>query len=244
MNRRDFNRICSSMVASAATIGSMPVARAATDRTEYTKSRLFDENKQPLSPESLVAGEPYLFFYPFITTPCFLIDLGQQTKAATNDLSDKDGNSYLWQGGVGPNKSLVAYSAICTHKMSHPAREISFINYRHDKTAYFSLEGKSEERSQVISCCSERSVYDPRDGARVLAGPASQPLAAIEIEYDQSTGELHAIGSYGGDMYKNFFDKFGFRASIEHRVNDPQKLAGDTTVVRKVTDYSGQIIKC
>lgn len=244
MNRRDFNRICSSMVASAATMGTTPIARAANERVEYTKSRLFGENKQPLSPEALTPGEPYLFFYPFITTPCFLIDLGEQATAEETSLSDKDGKNYQWQGGVGPNRSLVAYSAICTHKMSHPAREISFINYRHDKTAFFSREGKSEERTQVISCCSERSVYDPRDGARVLAGPASQPLAAIELEYDDSTGALFAVSSYGGDMYNRFFDKFGFRASIEHRVSDPKKLSGGSTVVRKVTDYSSQVIKC
>ncbi len=244
MNRRDFNRICSSMVASATAIGSLPIAHAASERVTYNKSQLLNENKKLLSPETLIPGEPYLFFYPFITTPCFLIDLGNQTNADKKSLSDKDGNNYLWHGGVGPNKSVVAYSAICTHKMSHPAREISFINYRHEKTAYFSREGKSEERSQVISCCSERSVYDPRDGARVLSGPASQPLASIDIEYDEVTGAFYAIGSYGGDMYEKFFEKFGFRAGIEHRVSDPKKLAGDTAVVRKVVDYSGQVIKC
>lgn len=244
MNRREFTRVCSSMVASAVATGSMPVARATSDKTSYTKTLLHGADKQPLTLESLVTGEPYLFFYPFISTPCFLINLGTAAVAGESDLNDKDGNSYEWQGGVGPEKSLVAYSAICTHKMSHPAREISFINYRHDSVSFFSKQGKSDERARVISCCSERSVYDPADGARVLAGPASQPLAAIALEYDQATGSLFATGSYGGDMYDRFFEKFGFRAAIEHKVNNPKKMAGDNTVVRKVTDYSGQIIKC
>ena len=244
MNRREFNRICGSMVASATAIGSAPIAYATSEKTSYNKTRLFDENKTPLSPESLQIGEPYLFFYPFISTPCFLINLGSPTESTDGNLNDAEGNSYEWKGGVGPDKSIVAYSAICTHKMSHPAREISFINYRHEKTSYVSLEGKGQERSQVISCCSERSVYDPKDGARILAGPASQPLAAIELEYDESTNALYAAGSYGGDMYDKFFDKFGFRAAIEHKVNDPRKLIGSTSITRKVTDYSRQVIKC
>ena len=244
MNRRDFTRVCSSMVAAAVATGSIPVGRAASEKTSYTKSLLRGADKQPLTPESLVTGEPYLFFYPFISTPCFLIDLGSSAIAQDTNLNDKDGNSYEWQGGVGPEKSIVAYSAICTHKMSHPAREISFINYRHDAVTFFSKQGESEERTRVISCCSERSVYDPLDGARVLAGPASQPLAAIALEYDPATNSLYATGSYGGDMYDRFFEKFGFRASIEHKVSDPKKMAGEQSLVRKVADYSGQIIKC
>jgi len=37
--------------------------------------------------------------------------------------------------GVGARHSLVAYSAICAHKLSYPTREISFISYRAEKSA-------------------------------------------------------------------------------------------------------------
>ncbi len=244
MNRREFTRICSSMVAGAIATGSSPVAHAASERAEYPKTQLLGDKNEPLTADSLTTGIPYLFFYPFISTPCFLIDLGTETSTGADDLIDKNGVGYQWQGGVGPNKSVVAYSAICAHKMTHPAREISFINYRHDKTSFYSHEGRNEERTRVISCCSERSVYDPTDGARVLAGPAPQPLAAIELNYDNATGALFATASYGGDMYERFFDKFGFRAAIEHKVNDPRKLVGDTSTIKKVSDYSSQVIKC
>ena len=33
-------------------------------------------------------------------------------------------------GGIGRDKSVVSFSAICAHKLSHPSRNISFINYR------------------------------------------------------------------------------------------------------------------
>ncbi|MEM7257444.1 MAG: hypothetical protein AAF404_08655, partial [Pseudomonadota bacterium] len=64
-----------------------------------------------------------------------------------------------------------------------------------------------------------------------------------EIEANDN-GELFATASYGGDMYERFFEKFGFRASIEHRVSDPKKLVGASTTIHKVADYSSQTIKC
>ncbi len=240
LNRRQFTRICSSMIAGAVTGATLPAT--GHTRTAYTSTRLLDDDKQALKPGSLEVGVPYLFFYPYVTTPCFLIDLG--TAATASPLNDSAGNEYEWRGGVGPNGSIVAYSAICSHKMSHPAKEISFINYRHEPISFISHEGKNVERNGVISCCSERSVYDPRQGAKVLAGPAPQPLAAIELQIDEGTGELFATASYGGDMYDKFFDKFGFRAAIEHRLDDPRQQTGKTAAVHKVTEYSSQTIKC
>ena len=197
MKRREFSKICSTMIAAAA--GAAPLALAA-DKRDYGRSLLLSKASDSLTIDSLVVGEPYIFFYPYITTPCFLIDLGVSTNQS--ELTDSKGHNYEWKGGVGPNKSIVAYSAICSHKMSHPAKEISFINYRHDPVSFYSRDGKNEERSQLISCCSERSVYDPLNGAKVLGGPAPQPLAAITLEHDSATGDLHATGSYGGDMYE------------------------------------------
>lgn len=225
----------------AAATGALPITLAAEKRS-FPKSLLFAEGKERLDVSQLVVGEPYVFFYPYISTPCFLIDLG--VEASQSDLTTGNGKRYQWAGGVGPTNSIVAYSAICSHKMSHPAREISFINYRHDPISFYSREGKTEQRAQLISCCSERSVYDPTDGARVLGGPAPQPLAAISLEYDAETGELHATGSYGGDMYDRFFEKFGFRAAMEHKVTDPRKPAGEKTSLQKLSSYSSQTIKC
>lgn len=239
MKRREFSKICSTMIAAAT--GAVPVALA-TEKQSYRKSLLLSDSSERVTVDSLIIGQPYVFFYPYISTPCFLIDLGVATNPS--EQLEKNGDSYQWTGGVGPNHSIVAYSAICSHKMSHPAREISFINYRHDPINFYSHNGKSEERAQLISCCSDRSVYDAIDGARVLGGPAPQPLAAIALEYNATTGDLFATGSYGGDMYERFFEKFGFRAAMEHKVEDPQQLAGDKTVLQKLSDYSRQTIKC
>ncbi len=242
MKRRDFGKICASMAATAVA-GGPPVALA-SQRESYPLSGLHTENHQTVTGETLEPGVPYVFFYPYISTPCFLIDLDTEARSGPTHHDPRTGEPYTWLGGVGPNSSIVAFSAICSHKMSHPAREISFINYRHDAVSFYSNAGKSEKKQRVISCCSERSVYDPADGARVLGGPAPQPLAAIELSYDNNTGAISAAASYGGDMYDRFFEKFGFRAAIEHKVNDPAELVGSKTLVRKLTDYSRQTIKC
>jgi Rieske Fe-S protein len=120
----------------------------------------------------------YVFHYPYVTTPCFLIDLGAPAEAGA-ELETSDGRPYRWTGGVGPGRSIVAFSAICAHRMSYPTRNVSFIDYRHKPMNTEAAGDDWWSRGQVIYCCSEGSVYDPSDGARVLAGPAPQPLAAV-----------------------------------------------------------------
>ncbi len=234
MKRRDFTRVCTSIVIAA---GSQPaMLMAETTKVSYQPCLLQSDSSGALRADEIVVGEPYLFFYPFVTTPCLLIDTG---KAITTSADSE------WHGGVGPTQSIVAYSAICSHKMSHPAKEISFINYRHDPISYYSQDkGKSVEQAGLISCCSERSVYDPSQGAKVLGGPAPHPLAAIELQYDDANGQIQAMGSYGADMYDRFFDKFGFRASMEHKISDPKTLSTKTVSVVKLSDYTRQTIKC
>jgi len=205
----------------------------------YQPSLLQYGASEPLDARQLTIGETYLFFYPFVTTPCLLINLGTPVAA----IEQADGKK--WQGGVGPDDSIVAYSAICSHKMSHPAKEISFLNYRHDAVTFHSHEeAKSVEKAGVISCCSERSVYDPSQGAKVLGGPAPHPLATIALKYDNITSELYATGSYGADMYDKFFEKFGFRSSMEHKIENPKTLSNDKISVHKLNEYSKQTIKC
>lgn len=234
MKRRDFSRVCGSMIIAASSYPTRLIAQ--TTKVSYQRCLLKSGASETLKTDNIKIGEPYLFFYPYVTTPCLLINTGKSL--TTNEESQ-------WQGGVGPDKSIVAYSAICSHKMSHPAKEISFINYRHDPVTYFNHEeGKSVEQAGLISCCSERSVYDPSRGAKVLGGPAPHPLAAIELEYDASTDQLHATGSYGTDMYDRFFDMFGFRAAMEHEISDPKTPSTEKVSVYKLSEYTRQTIKC
>jgi arsenite oxidase small subunit len=214
-DRRGFVRLC----ASAVTLLGMNPARllarqAPVTARRHARVRLVDEYDRPIVAAKLRATESYLFFYPYAVTPCFLLNLGG-TVAKPVALRTQAGDAYVWPGGVGPGRSIVAFSAICAHKMSYPARAASFINYRRDQADFDDKDGFPEARKQVIYCCSEKSVYDATQGARVLGGPAPQPLAAILLDYDPRDDALYATGTCGGEMFERFFTQFGFRLALD-----------------------------
>jgi len=182
-------------------------------------------------------GQSYVFHYPYVTTPCFLIDLGTAAEPGA-ELETSDGRAYRWSGGVGPGRSIVAFSAICAHRMSYPTRNVSFIDYRHKPMNESAVDDDWWTRGQVIYCCSEGSVYDPSDGARVLAGPAPQPLAAVSLEYAAGEQALYATGVYGGDMLERFLTEFGFQVALAHKSDDIRRPARDVTTVWPMREYS------
>ena len=86
-------------------------------------------------------------------------------------------------------------------------------------------------------------VYDPAAGARVVSGPAPQPLATILLEHDAAKDELAAVGTFGGEMFDSFFRKFGFRLQLE--MGDRAKAGvADRAVVRELSNYSTQWARC
>ena len=233
MERRDFVKLC----AASAACTSLPTeADAATLKARlYRRAVLTDERGQPLRIEALRAGVNYVFDYPFASTPCFLLRLALPAAGGV-DLKTEGGGTYRWEGGVGPDRTLVAYSAICAHKLTYPTRQVSFIGYR-DGPSPVAGPGK------VITCCSDRSVYDPAAGARVVAGPAPQPLATILLEHDAKSGELAAVGTFGGEMFETFFQKFGFRLQLEMGDRARASVEG-RAVVRELATYSAQWAQC
>lgn len=196
----------------------------------------------PLKPGDLEAGESYVFHYPYVSTPGFLINLGKPAKPG-EELETEDGRTYRWRGGVGPDQSIVAFSAICAHKMSYPTRTVSFINYRHDNARFNDLNKNTAEREQVIYCCSEGSVYDPAAGGRVLGGPAPQPLAAIDLDCG-ADDVLCAVGTYGGELYERFFEGFGFQLALERGTDDIRAPATGTATVWSISDYTSNRRTC
>jgi Rieske Fe-S protein len=197
---------------------------------------LVNSGGQPLRAGDLEPGQNYVFHYPYVTTPCFLIDLGRPTQSSAT-LETEAGHRYRWQGGVGPGRSIVAFSAICAHKMSYPTKTVSFINFRGDEARFQDRDKNVATREQVIYCCSEGSVYDPADGARVLGGPAPQPLAAVDLACGDD-GVLSACGTYGGDMFERFFDSFEFQLELEHGSRNIQEPVSGTTSVQRLEEYT------
>ena len=232
MERRSFVKACAA--AAGALSAQTPLAAAPLTAHMYRRARLVDERGEPLRPDALKPATNYVFDYPYASTPCFLLKLDRPV--APGELKTESGQAYRWEGGVGAGKSVVAYSAICAHKLTYPTKQVSFIGYRHEPSPV-APQGK------VITCCSDRSVYDPAAGAKVVSGPAPQPLAAILLEQDAKSGALYAVGTYGGEMFAEFFRRFDFRLQLEMGPRARTEVDG-TTVVKMLDTYSTQWAKC
>ena len=233
MERRDFVKLC----AAASGAASLPTAAQSPGLSArmYRRAMLVDDKGAPIRPAALRVGRNYVFDYPFSSTPCFLLRLDGPA-AGGIELKTESGRPYRWEGGVGEGKSVVAYSAICAHKMTYPTRQVSFIGYR-DSPSPVAGKGK------VITCCSDRSVYDPSAGAKVVSGPAPQPLATILLEHDPKADQVFAVGTFGGEMFAEFFRKYEFRLQLELGPRARTEV-DKTVVVRELENYSSQWAQC
>jgi arsenite oxidase small subunit len=231
MERREFIKFCA---ATAGAAGSLEVAADARPQL-YPRAKLIDGRGIPLRASTVPVNRNLIFHYPYDTTPCFLLNLGRPASEPAR-LSTADKKVYEWQGGVGAKRSIVAYSAICAHQLAYPTRDISFISYRTER-------GAANRHGNVIHCCAEHSQYDPAHGARVVAGPAPQPLAAILLEHVPGSDELYAVGTLGGEMFEKFFAKYEIRLQLEHG-GATRKPVGETSVVTELEAYCRQQVKC
>lgn len=228
MDRRRFTTLCSGLLAGAAAAHVV----AQDKHTPYPATQLAYSDDTDVTLASLKTGKAYIFGYPYRTTPCFLMRL--ESSAPANG---------SWPGGVDTDQSVVAFSAICSHKMSHPAKPISHIAYRPEVVSYYDTNGNKQSRQGVISCCSERSVYDPAQAGQVLSGPAPAPLAAIALSTDDQ-GRLSAVGSYGVDQYDRFLDKFGFRLAMEYGVTDVRARSASRSKIVPAEEFSTHQVLC
>ena len=233
MERRGFIKFCMASAAVAPAQGSAVELRPRS----YGRVRLVDELQRPLKSAALARGVNYIFHYPYASTPCFLIDLG---KATFRDvpMHTEQGAGYRWPGGVGAHGSIVAYSAICTHRMSYPTRQVSFISYR-DRSSTPGIA-----HPNTIHCCSEHSEFDPAAGAQVVAGPAPQPLAAVLLDYDADADELYATGTLGTELFNAFFAKYELKLTLDYGTKRVREPVSGATVVTALTHFCRQQIRC
>ncbi len=239
--RRTFVKTC--VTAASAVAANPRLLASSSPMRSYNRSLIVGEDGEPVRSATLEADRPFIFHYPFVTTPCFLVNLGKPLESGKTLQSATQG-TYSWQGGAGPENQIVAFSAICTHKLSYPTKTMSFLNYRSEKVRFESHTSGTLEQRQLIYCCSERSAYDPAKGAEVLGGPATQPLAAVELEYDASTDQYYATGTRGGELYDLFFEKFGFRLALDHKVADIRAPVEGQTLAIPHDIYSSNSVSC
>jgi arsenite oxidase small subunit len=228
--RRALMRQAACVAGAWATAGMLPAV--AGEPQQHARSLLVNHLGDPFLARQLKPGEPHLFNYPFVASPVFLLALDSAVGGA--ELTTEAKQPYSAPAGVGRNKSIVAFSAICAHKLMYPTPQLSFIGVR---------KGFENEPAHVIHCCGDNSRYDPAQGARVMAGPAPQPLAAVLLEWDAKTDQLHAVGTQGGEMFKAFFDKYAFKLDTEYGAR-AKSVSGATTVVQPAAAYSKQWQSC
>ncbi|MFK7965826.1 MAG: (2Fe-2S)-binding protein [Burkholderiaceae bacterium] len=239
-DRRRFLNGCRAGLALACALPSL--ARTANAATRYEPAALVDQNGQALRASNVQVNKEYIFHYPFKSTPCFLIRLDKPA-AGGSSLAKADGSDYIWKGGVGEDQSIVAFSAICAHKLTHPSPMVSFIGYREQPVGFYNQKTKAvEQKAGIIQCCSEHSIYDPAQGARVMSGPAPQPLAAIELIEMQ--GQLVATGVYGGDLFDRYFEEFGNRLMIQHEGDGYLAPVTQEAVVMPGDEFTQNRIQC
>jgi arsenite oxidase small subunit len=170
----------------------------------YEKTQLVDAAGKPIKVSALAKEVTYIFNYPYASTPCMLINLPQPTEKEVA-LKSESGDSYVWKSGVGKDRTVVAYVAICTHQMTHPTPNDSFITYvpKAKKTMAYDKGG-------VIVCSSHLSAFDAGAGAKVLGGAATQPLQAVVLEH-AADDTLWAVGILGMDKFQDYFKELSSR---------------------------------
>ena len=237
MDRRQFVESCSGSVACLTAVSAAlawPAFAADAQARRYARVLLSNEHGDPLRASQLQAQTNYVFHYPFEATPVFLLRLDRP--AAPQPLSTKGKERYLWPGGVGPQRNLVAFSAICAHQLVYPTPQVSFISFRKDRAG----QGVAD---QLIHCCAEHSQYDPAQGAKVMHGPAEQPLCAVLLEHDAQADTLTAWGTLGGELFDAFFRKYEFKLGLDVGPRAREAVVGKAAV-RELAQFCRNPIRC
>lgn len=184
------------------------------------RTQLIGGDGEPFRAADMQIGETYVFAYPVFATPAFVVRLGGAA-----------------QEGVGPDNCIVAYSAVCTHRLAHPTRQLSYIAYR-------PARDERDPALGLIGCCAENSRYDPADAGRVLSGPAPSALGRVRLEHDPATDTLHAVEVSDPELLQRFLDTFALRLTLEHPNGDFARQVGSTSVVLPLASYSERVMGC
>lgn len=108
--------------------------------------------------KDLGKNTPVKFDYPLVGRKSLLIDCGCAV-----------------EGGVGPEKSIVAYSMFCSH---------------------LGCSVEMDAKTDMLVCECHQTVYDPKGSGQVIEGPAPSNLPMISLDIDDS-GDIYAVGVAG-----------------------------------------------
>ncbi len=121
----------------------------------------------------LEVNQPVIFNYPLSNEPNFLVMLSQPAEY-----------------GIGPQKNVVAFSAICEH----------YGCIYHFRTSLAPYGGPDVPGGH---CPCHGSLYNFLEDAKVVGGPAPCPVPRVILELDSSTGDIYAVGMEPPTIYSH-----------------------------------------
>jgi len=143
------------------------------DGSVLTASKVMDEY-------NVTTSDALVFDYPLTNEPNILVNLAPaEGVSGATDVP----------GGVGPQGSIVAFSAICQH-----------LGCSVPSIAYYPPNTCSKTFGPLafyIHCSCHGSTYDPSRGASNLTGPAVRPLPQVTLQWKSADDSLWAIGVTG-----------------------------------------------
>lgn len=235
MDRRGFVKLCGGSAAAFA-LADWTHRAAAAEFEAAPPARLVDRGGVPLKAADIPVGEALVFAYPMAGVPCFLINLGDRAARSAAALHNDEGD-YAWPGGVGPKGRYVAFVAICTHQMSYPQPEVSYLRYAASDSELAGAPGR-------IVCCAHASVFDPAEGARVTGGPAPMPLLPVRLAYAAASDGLTANGILGMAFVQRFFKTYKADLNARFGPGGYREAVGDATACVPLSGYSGSVPAC
>lgn len=205
--------------------------------TAYEKAQLVDAAGNPIKASALNVETNYIFNYPYASTPCMIINLPEPTVQEV-ELKSDSGEQYVWKNGVGKDRTIVAYVAICPHQLSHPTPNDNFIQYVQKSKPTIAYDN-----SGIIVCSSHLSVFDAKSGAKNLRGAATQPLAAVVLDV-AADDTIWAVGILGPDKFQDYFKSFKpeFK-EFYGGIAQAKQLVSISAKTVKMTEYSKDIIQ-
>ncbi|CAA6804507.1 MAG: Ubiquinol-cytochrome C reductase iron-sulfur subunit (EC [uncultured Sulfurovum sp.] len=202
----------------------------------YDKVMLKDSEGNPLKTANVVEQENYVFNFPHAATPCILVKLdGPTDKTAT--LKADDGTEYKFRGGSGKDGSIVAYSAICPHQLTHPKASTTFFQYVPKGTKTLAYD---KAVGGVFVCSSHLSAFTPKDGGARVTGPATEGLTQIVLEVDKDD-VIWAVGAVGPNKFHEFLTSFKADLKKEYGRNKAKKLVKTEAKVTTLKNFSSDI---
>lgn len=240
MERRDFLRLSATSAAVVVVAPSLITQKLYAENGNlfqtFEKVQLKDADGKALTLSALIEEENYIFNYPHAATPAIMVNLATPTGKDIK-LKAADGTEYIYTGGAGAKGTLVAFSAICPHQLTYPKKAMSMFQYVGEKGKTLAYD-----KGGVFVCSSHLSAFEPKEGGKVVGGPANEGLASIILEIDKDDN-IWAVAVLGPVKFQDFFDAFKQDLKAEYGRRGAKKLVETEVKVQALKNFSAELIQ-